>query len=225
MSRLEQIWSSGRLRLQSWSDPLVEALGHDPRSYYAERFWLPVLGPSTILLLRLAATELDCSPAGWELELGELARRLGLGDRVGQRAPVIRTLARCVDFEMMRPCGALTLEVRRRLPPLARRHLARLTTPLLDEHARWAVVGAAREPVASGRGDARTAPPPPPVSVLRERGRRLALSLLELGEDRAAAERHLLSWHYHPALAVECAAWAGEVHSAREASTRRGAIA
>ena len=26
-------------------DPLVEAFGFDPRSWYVERFWLPVIGP------------------------------------------------------------------------------------------------------------------------------------------------------------------------------------
>lgn len=35
------------LRIQPWPDPVVDDHGHDPRSAYVERFWLPVLGPST----------------------------------------------------------------------------------------------------------------------------------------------------------------------------------
>ena len=31
-----------------WSDPLIDRLGHDPRSAYVEQFWLSVLGPSTV---------------------------------------------------------------------------------------------------------------------------------------------------------------------------------
>jgi hypothetical protein len=30
-----------------WHDPVVEAVGHDLRSPYVERFWLALLGPST----------------------------------------------------------------------------------------------------------------------------------------------------------------------------------
>lgn len=39
-----------RLRIVAWSDPLVDQLGHDPRSTYAERFWLPVLGPPSVAI-------------------------------------------------------------------------------------------------------------------------------------------------------------------------------
>jgi hypothetical protein len=45
---------------------------------------------------------------------------------------------------------------------------------------------------------------------LRDQARRLALSLLELGEDGEAAERQLLRWRFHPALASEATAWAAE---------------
>jgi len=30
-----------------WHDPLIDRLGHDPRTRYVERFWLGILGPST----------------------------------------------------------------------------------------------------------------------------------------------------------------------------------
>jgi hypothetical protein len=92
--------------------------------------------------------------------------------------------------------GAGELAVRRRLPPLSRRQAARLSPALQAAHERWQA-----EQLKE-----------PPGEAQRRRARQLALSLLELGEDREAAERQLLRWRYHPALAREAAAWAGEQH-------------
>ena len=39
-----------RIRVTPWHDPVVEAVGYDPRSPYVERFWLALLGPSTMRL-------------------------------------------------------------------------------------------------------------------------------------------------------------------------------
>lgn len=36
------------IAVEAWSDPVIDQLGHDPRSAYVERFWLPVLGPSGV---------------------------------------------------------------------------------------------------------------------------------------------------------------------------------
>ena len=33
------------LHVVRWHDPLIDQLGHDPRSRYVEQFWLGVLGP------------------------------------------------------------------------------------------------------------------------------------------------------------------------------------
>ena len=38
------------LDIEPWPDQVIDQLGHDPRSLYVERFWLGILGPSTILL-------------------------------------------------------------------------------------------------------------------------------------------------------------------------------
>ncbi len=37
-----------RLRVEPWDDPLVDRLGHDPRSTYTEHYWLGILGPSEV---------------------------------------------------------------------------------------------------------------------------------------------------------------------------------
>jgi hypothetical protein len=33
-----------------WHDPVVDVLGHDPRSRYVETFWLPSLGPTAVAM-------------------------------------------------------------------------------------------------------------------------------------------------------------------------------
>ena len=50
------------LRIVRWDDPALDAIGHDPRSAYVERFWLPLLGPSTTFLIRRITAALEASP-------------------------------------------------------------------------------------------------------------------------------------------------------------------
>ena len=40
------------ISIRPWPDPVIDALGHDPRSSYVETYWLGILGPSTTWLLR-----------------------------------------------------------------------------------------------------------------------------------------------------------------------------
>ena len=47
------------LHVLRWHDPLIDRLGHDPRSRYVERLWLEILGPSTTLVLRVLADALE----------------------------------------------------------------------------------------------------------------------------------------------------------------------
>ena len=41
-----------QLHVTAWTDPVIDELGHDPRSQYTEWFWLAVIGPSSVWLLR-----------------------------------------------------------------------------------------------------------------------------------------------------------------------------
>jgi hypothetical protein len=191
------------LRVEPWLDPVVDEVGHDPRSVYTEMYWLPVLGPSTTWLLRRFAAHLDEMPGGVDLDTEELAKGLGLGERSGPNAPFARTVKRCVDFQMAE-WRDTSLAVRRHLPPLARRHLCRLPESLQARHA-----------LETQAGRPRTV-----TDRLRLHGRRLALSLLDYGDDQAAAEAQLLRWGFHPATASECAVFAGIEHARREAARR-----
>lgn len=184
------------ITVRPWPDPVIDALGHDPRSPYVERFWLAILGPSTTWLLRLLACELDANPAGFELDLAEAAQVLGIGSRGGRHSPFMRALTRCCRFDLAEPHGDASVAVRRKVPPLNRRQLLRLPPSLQETHREWQEADLAV----------------PAADQLRRRACGLALSLLELGEDHEEAERQLVRWKFHPVLARESAAWAWDRH-------------
>ena len=200
-----------RLTICPWPDAVIDQVGHDPRSTYVERFWLGILGPSTTWLLRRLADGLDDSPDGFELDLPDTARSLGLGAKGGRHSPFMRAIARTAQFGMAQPFGADALAVRRKVPPLTRNQAARLPMALQEEHQRWVEQrGADRSP-----------------EHMRKRARRLALSLVELGEDFDATERQLHRWQFHPAVAHDAATWAWDRHlaAASAAATASAATA
>ena len=184
------------LPVRPWPDGVIDALGHDPRSAYVERFWLGILGPSTTWLLRFLANRLDASPEGFDLDLPATAQALGLGSRGGRHSPFMRALSRCCQFDVAEARADGTLAVRRKLPPLNRRQILRLPSDLAAAHQAWQ------------ESQLQT----PAHEQQRRRARRLALSLLELGEDTEAAEQQLARWKFHPTLCREAAAWAAERH-------------
>ncbi|HUR48604.1 MAG TPA: hypothetical protein VMY88_03605 [Acidimicrobiales bacterium] len=180
------------LTVTPWPDTVIDTVGLDPRSDYVERYWLGILGPSTTWLLRHLVDGLERTPAGFTLDMAETASRIGVGFQGGRHSPFSRALARLVQFELAREDAPGSLAVRRKVPPLNRRQLARLPEVLQDAHQRWTdgQIGTSR------------------LEGQRRRSRQLALSLLELGEDSEATERQLLRWGYHPALCYESAQWA-----------------
>ncbi len=187
--------------VRPWPDSVIDEVGHDPRSAYVERFWLGVLGPSSVVLLRRLAAELESSPSGFTLPLEETARTLGLGTRGGRNSPFVRTITRCAQFRLVHfDETAATILARRKLPPLTRGQVGKLPDRLQRQHEDW------QENPA--HADARQ----------RVRGRRLALSLFELGEGVETAESQLLRWRFPPAVAREATAWAWRRHAEARAA-------
>jgi len=133
---LEPVAARPFIRVEPWRDPVIDQVGYDPRSAYVETFWLPVLGPSSVWLLRHFAYRLEQSPGGVELDVEDTARSLGLGERLGPNAPFARTITRCVDFDMAEWRAPQVLAVRLSLPPLARRHIRRLPESLQARYER-----------------------------------------------------------------------------------------
>jgi hypothetical protein len=80
-----------------WADPVIDPIGHDPRSRYVELFWLGVLGPTATLLLRRFADGLESYPDGFELDVPDLARSLGIKLRAsgGPRSPTLCSAPCC----------------------------------------------------------------------------------------------------------------------------------
>ena len=188
----EPVFPTMTFAVESWSDPVIDQLGHDPRSAYVEKFWLPILGPSSVWLLRRLADGLDRHPEGFELDLVEAAQSLGVGMRGGRNAPLLRTFERCCRFGAARMHGSSAIFVRRRLAPLTRSQTERLPESLRREHEQWL-------------SQPRTVPS---FEQMQHRARTLALSMRQLGEDNTSVERQLHRWRFHPAVAHEAVRWA-----------------
>lgn len=182
------------LTLSRWHDPVIDQLGFDPRSRYVERFWLSTLGPSTVFLLRLSADLLDASDEPVEVELEELAIRLGIGYQGGRNSALRRTLNRACRFGAARFAGREEIQMRFRMAPINRGHVERLPEALQTEHDRWLSRGT--DSSAHERG----------------RARRLALSLIECGDGYAETERQLIGWQVSDSAAMEAVNWAWERH-------------
>lgn len=135
--RTDPVFPETTIQVTAWPDPVLDNLGHDPRSPYVERFWLPILGPSCLLLIRRLANELDRRPDGFRLNTAQWAPALGLGMKGGRNGPMWRSLERACRFGAAQRNGD-RLAVRRRLPPLTVRQIDRLPDDLADDHARWA---------------------------------------------------------------------------------------
>lgn len=192
LSPPDPVLPTDTVHLSSWFDPVDARTGHDLRSTYVEHFWLPILGPTTTLLLRRLAAELDRHPDGVDLPVLDTAHALGLGSKGGRNSPFLRAFARATSFQMLRAVSAEAFEVRHRAPSLSYQQVARLPASLRDAHDAW-------------QAQDRQAPS---ADDVRRRARRLALSLLELGETDEAVEHQLHRWKIHPAFAHEGLQWA-----------------
>lgn len=184
------------LTVTPWTDPIIDTLGHDPRSEYVERFWLPTLGPTTLLLLRRLATTFDRSPDAVTLDVADLSQSLGLGARKGSSSPLIRSVDRLIQFDLavlMKPGHYV---VRRNVPPINRRHMHRIPLALQREHEDW---------VDTQLGES-------PLEHARHRARRVAFALFEQREQLDQVEHTLLGIGFHPSVCRESAEWAHERH-------------
>ncbi len=210
---------SETIRVRPWPDPIIDTLGHDPRSLYVETFWLPTLGPSSPLLSRRLSPSFDGHPEGVECLVAETSQSLGLGFRKGRSSPLRRSLSRLIQFDMARPdCvageagdagGISDLAVRRLVPPVNRRHVRRLPLHLQQAHEEWARARLAE----------------PPAEAARRNARWLALNLTQAGQDVDRVERALHAAGFHPGMCRETAAWAWDRYRPEAVPFLAGAVA
>ncbi|MDH3755612.1 MAG: hypothetical protein OEU32_17245 [Acidimicrobiia bacterium] len=193
------------LTVLPWHDPVVDHRGHDPRAGYVEQFWLGILGPSASWLLRRLTTAFDDDPDGFVISPADLAAELGLGRGIGGNAPITRTIDRLCMFGMAQRSGD-ELMVRRRVPSLDRRQVARLPERLGRSHEYLEALADDEQ----HREDE------------RRRARRLALTLVELGENRSATESQLQCWRFSPDTSRDATEWARQRHHAAAATVAAG---
>ncbi|MBI5087319.1 MAG: hypothetical protein HZB15_00170 [Actinobacteria bacterium] len=166
-----------------WYDEVVDPIGYDPRSTYAETFWLNVFGPTATWLIRRMVTGLDEYPGGYELDLEQTAGALGLTFTPGASNPFARSMNRCVLFGAAQPISG-GLAVRRRLPPVAHRHLQRMPPYLRNAHEAWT-----KRSVTT--------------SAELARARVLAQAMVAAGDALDALERQLLGLGVPPRAALQ----------------------
>ena len=119
---------------------------------------------------------------GFELDLGQTAAAMGLTFTPGAANPFARSVNRCVMFGAAQPVTG-GLAVRRRLPPVSARQLARMPEYLRDAHQAWHRSGPDDHDV--------------------DRARILGRAMLHAGDPGEAIERQLLGLGIAPAVAVD----------------------
>lgn len=187
---------TGSVQILPWPDPVIDTLGHDPRSHYVETLWLPTLGPTCVLLLRHLADRFDLEPHGFALDTATASGLLGLGTRESNNAPLRRSLLRLVSFDFANNPDRDTFLVRRNLPPVQTRHVKRLPAPVRATYDHWIALEQSR----------------PPHEGIRRRARARAFMLFEQGAERDIIERWLAHTGYPPRVAHDAVVWAWQRH-------------
>ncbi|MBV1893381.1 MAG: hypothetical protein KUG57_04990 [Ilumatobacteraceae bacterium] len=170
--------------IRPWIDPIVDNVGHDPRSRYVEIFWLGVLGPTGTWLLRRLVAGFAHSPEGYELDLTDTARAMGLSYSAGRSSPFSKALQRCEMFGLAHPIER-GLAVRRRVPSISYRQLCRLPEELHAVHAGWEQKTITLDELS--------------------RAHLLATAMLETGDDSIMIEHQLVALGVRDAVAAEVA--------------------
>ncbi len=186
------------------ADAEIDAGGFDPRSHYAETFWLPILGPSTLWLMRNIAQRFDTEPDGFTLDLVDTSTALGIRSKGGKNNSFQRAIGRVVSFNMGRTIDDTTLAVRRVMPALHSGQIRRLSPRLQQQHHETL-----RTRVEHREEDLM-------------RAAKVAHTLLRLGDSPDLVEQQLISWGIEPLTANEAVnrAWAAK---AREDSLQASA--
>ena len=153
------------LTIRLWPRPSPEP--HPALSDYAERFWLPVIGPSGLWLLRWGQRELErggSQAVGFEIAADELALRIGLGVGTARQSPLRRSLMRLETFDLARRLSEAVVEFRTTVPSVSMRQLERMPVELRREHQAW------RTAAGGETGQGRPTPVPGRLSSSRRRG-------------------------------------------------------
>lgn len=125
------------IRLTKWTEPLTDYLGFELGTQYAEYFWLPILGPSVMWLLRRTDQILKVEPGGATISVAYLAAILGLGSTKGGSSLIERSIRRSLYFSVAKRIDDDTIAFKTKLAPLSPKQLERLPQTLQEAHARF----------------------------------------------------------------------------------------
>ena len=154
-----------------WLDPIVDEVGFDVFSRYAEMFWLPIMGPSALWIQRRIVMGFADFPGGYEMDTAEIALAVGLSFTQGANCPFTRALRRCQWFGAAQSVHG-GLAVRIKLPPVSRRQIQRFPISLKQSLAAWPVDSADHQ-------------------QLVERAKLVASALITTGDDTDLLESRL----------------------------------
>lgn len=125
----------GLLVLREWTWTEGSSRYFRAGTHYVERLWLPLVGPTALLLLRYLAEILDEKGDGAQVEMSAIAVALGLGSHAqpGARSALGRGIRRLERFGFAQHVED-ELKVRVEVPPVSERDLARLPRSLRVRH-------------------------------------------------------------------------------------------
>ena len=153
-----------RLIRRPHTNPVIRACGIEPTNPYLEWCWLPVVGPSTVALVRHVA-ELTSPSGEARMPLGDLGRLLGLGtvDVPSRNNKLVRTLVRSEQFGLAFtslgvPGESVTFGIHNQVALVPARLLERLPDVARQRHV--AAVEAANETLAAAGLPALRSPAP-----------------------------------------------------------------
>lgn len=130
-----QLTIPSALEVVTWENPQPDQF--DVRTTYVERYWLALLGPSTLWLLRRIARGLEQCPQGFRLHIAETSAALGLGNGQSKNASIHRTIERATQFGMIYRISTERIAAKTQLPRLNQRQLSRLPDALQRSHVGW----------------------------------------------------------------------------------------
>jgi hypothetical protein len=106
---------------------------------YVEKLWVPLLGPTQVILLRRLSEA--ARPDGGVVEVAELAVAIGTrpapDGTVGRRSPLAKAIARLNRFRLAAWRRGSTLAVATRVPALSERDVHRLPHRFHDLHRHY----------------------------------------------------------------------------------------
>jgi hypothetical protein len=117
------------LRFEPWSQTHFDRWGSEPRSTYVERFWLPVVGPSSLVLARDIAAGFESSNGAYSVSASHQAAAIGVSE-----SQLHRVLDRLVQFGLAKHVDPNTVALRTAWPVIGTGAIRQLTPPLRQQH-------------------------------------------------------------------------------------------